>query len=277
VEAGLQAHDPAMDYVTDVFVGPRKDGAEKNMAVDYVRHGIELSRLSDAEMAARFNVELSRAVRYEAKRSEAAERLIGMHKRHGEGVACVLEKMIQEHARRLVQGSLEDSSLLALFLGTKQLEAQRQEAQARKDAFGAAKELDRITTDSQLIENVFSSVLAKFHDEKRRRPPKRAKLLKREAVIFGAILLGRQGVKYCHFLQERGIRPKWSDFGHESYPKSYLSGGPWRKKIHDEKTRAKSRMNRYTDAELANAFSSHLSDLIDELRRILSTRARSQS
>ncbi len=278
VEAGLQAHDPAMDYVTDVFVGPRKDGAEKNMAVDYVRHGIELSRLSDAEMAARFNVELSRAVRYEAKRSEAAERLIAMHKRHGEGVACVLEKMIREQAGKLVQGTLDESSLLALFLGKKHLDAQRQEAPARAgEKSGAVNEPALITTDSQKMENVFSSVLAKFHDEKRRRPPKRAKLLKREAVIFGAILLGRQGVKYCHFLQERGIRPKWSDFGHESYPKGYLSGGPWRKKIHDEKTRAKSRMNRYTDAELANAFSSHLSDLIDELRRILSTRARSQS
>jgi 7-cyano-7-deazaguanine synthase in queuosine biosynthesis len=163
VEAGLQAHDSDMDYVTDVFVGPRKDGAEKNMAVDYLRHGLELSRLSESEMAAHFNAELSRAVRYETKRSEAAERLIAMHKRHGEGVACVLEKMIQEQAGKLVQGTLDESSLLALFLGKKHLEAQRQEAPARKEGqSGAVKDLDGITTDSQTMEKLLSSILAKF-------------------------------------------------------------------------------------------------------------------
>jgi len=46
------------------------------MAVDYARHGIELWRRSESELAALFNAELSRAVRYEPKHSEAADKII---------------------------------------------------------------------------------------------------------------------------------------------------------------------------------------------------------
>jgi hypothetical protein len=53
------------------------------MAVDYARHGIELSVSSETDLATRFNSELSRAVRHESKRSEAAQQIIAMHKRHG--------------------------------------------------------------------------------------------------------------------------------------------------------------------------------------------------
>jgi len=78
IGAGLSAYDLDTDYVTDVFVGPRKEGPEKSVAVDYSRHGIELSLRSEEELAVRFNAELSRAVRYEPKRSEAAENIIAM-------------------------------------------------------------------------------------------------------------------------------------------------------------------------------------------------------
>ncbi len=278
VDAGLQAHDSDMDYVTDVFVGPRKDGAEKNMAVDYVRHGIELSRLSEAEIATRFNVELSRSVRYEPKRSEAAEQLIAMHKRHGEGVARVLQEKIAEQAGKLVQGTLDDSSLLALVIGKKCLESQGQEAEEAEEEekqSGTSKSQNGITTDRKTLQELLSSVLDKFNVEPRRPPPKERKLLKRDAVIFAAILLGLEGMRYCSFLQEREIRPKWSDSepSSQSYPKSYQAGDPLRKKVQDEKTRAKSRMNRYTEAELADAFSAYVPDRLDILRRALSNRA----
>ncbi len=140
--AGLQAHDPETDYVTDVFVGPRNEGVEKSMAVDYVRHGIELSRLSESGLAERFNAELSRAVRYEPKRSEAAEMLISMHQRHGEVVTRVLQEKIAEQAEKLVKGTMDDSSLLALFLGKKHLEYKGHEAEAKEEVGpGAAKRI----------------------------------------------------------------------------------------------------------------------------------------
>jgi REase_DpnII-MboI len=120
--AGLLPYDPDADYVSDVFTGSRKDGQEKNMAVDYARHGIELYRLSESELASVFNAEISRAVRYEPKRSEAAEKIIQMHKRHGEVVTRVLQGKIAEQAVMVVAGTIDPSSLVALVIGGKHLE-----------------------------------------------------------------------------------------------------------------------------------------------------------
>jgi hypothetical protein len=263
--AGLLTYDPDTDYESDVFLGARKDGSEKSMAVDYVRHGIELGRISESELAARFNAELSRAVRYEPKRSEAAERFISMHMRHGEVVTRVLEGKIAEQAEKLVKGSLDDSSLLALVIGQKHL----------------AKGQDGTATDSlarpqnaapATVEEFISSVLAKFPRPAQGRVRRKGKLGRRDTILFAAILLELEGTKYCSFLQDQGIRPKWSDSSPVSYPKSYQAGEPWRKKVQDEKTRAKVRMRRYGGSELADAFSAHLPDRLDELRRLLSTR-----
>jgi hypothetical protein len=99
--AGLLTSDPEGDYVSDVFVGPRKEGPEKNMAADFARHGIELFQRSESELATLFNAELTRAVRYEPKRNEAAEKLIAMHKRHGESVTRVLQQTVAENAREI--------------------------------------------------------------------------------------------------------------------------------------------------------------------------------
>ena len=70
--ADMTASDPARDYVVDVFTGPRKPGYEQNMAVDYARHALELSLMDDVTIAASFNGEISRAVRHEHNRGEAA-------------------------------------------------------------------------------------------------------------------------------------------------------------------------------------------------------------
>ena len=120
--AGLISHDSDADYVSDVFLGARKEGYEKSMAVDYVSHGMKLHRLSETELATVFNAEITRAVRYETKRSEAAEKIISMHKRHGEVVTRVLQEKIVEQAGRVVEGTIDDSSLLALVIGRKHLE-----------------------------------------------------------------------------------------------------------------------------------------------------------
>ena len=115
--AGLDEHDAEHDYESDVFRGPRKDGYEKNMAVDYVRHALELSRLTPEEMAAQFNRDLGRAVRFFPKRSEAARLFIQMHKRHGHSVENVMIQHLQRNVADLVAGKLAQSSLLALVAG----------------------------------------------------------------------------------------------------------------------------------------------------------------
>ncbi len=111
------ANDPETDYVVDVFAGPRKNGYEQNMAVDYVRHAYELCGMSEDEMATTFNTELARAARPYAKRTEAACKFIEMHKRHGEAVKQVIDNQFRTHYSRFFTDPLPPSSLLAKVAG----------------------------------------------------------------------------------------------------------------------------------------------------------------
>jgi 7-cyano-7-deazaguanine synthase in queuosine biosynthesis len=120
--SGCSQYDRVTDYVSDVFTGPRKDGYQKNIAVDYVRHGVELQRMSEGEIFSKFNSELSRAVRFEQKPSEAAQRLIKMHRQHGENVVQVLRDELGRHSGELLCAGLDQSSLLCMAVGGKHLE-----------------------------------------------------------------------------------------------------------------------------------------------------------
>ena len=264
IATGLQAYDLEVDYASDVFVGPRKDGPEKNMAVDYTRHGIELGRRAESELAGLFNFELSRAVRYEPKRSEAAERIVSMHKRHGEVVTRVLREKIAEHAAELVDGTLESTSLLALVIGKNHLERQDQ-------LLAKAQVTSSVMPIS--AEEIIASVFARIGQPalKRAKPPQSPS--KRDTVIFAAILLELKGPSYCAFLNDHKIKPKWSDSGSATtYPTSYEMGDRWRKKVQDEKTRASARMSRYADSELANAFITYLPEEFDKVSPLLHSR-----
>lgn len=117
IATGQEEHDPGTDYVSDVFIGPRKEGYEKNMAVNYVRHALELSDMSEEEIGCKFNQEISRAVRFTANASDAALQLIKMHQRHGLAVKEVLEAQFQENVKRLFEGQLERSSMLGVIAG----------------------------------------------------------------------------------------------------------------------------------------------------------------
>lgn len=282
--AGLLAYDSNADYVSDVFVGPRKDGPEKSMAVDYARHGIELCQRSESELAAAFNAELSRAVRYEPKRSEAAERIISMHKRHGEVVTRVLQEKIAEHAAKLVEGTIDDSSLLALVVGKKHLEYKSQLADEPEED-GPAKNQGAMKSTLSVqpqnaalakVEELLQSLLARFGSVPAPEPIKTGKKPrkpgKRDTVLFAAILMELKGPRYCSFLQDHGIKPKWSDSGPATYPKSYQFGDPWRKRVQDEKTRAKVRMNNYAGSELATALNNYLPDEFDKINPLLYSR-----
>jgi hypothetical protein len=283
--AGLLAYDSEADYVSDVFVGPRKEGPEKNMAVDYTRHGIELWRRSESELATLFNAELTRAVRYESKRSEAAESLISMHKRHGAIVTQVLRQQIVENATKLVEGAIDDTSMLALVIGKEHLKYQSQlvaepgEHEPAKSQ-GAMKSPSSVQPQNAAlarVEELLQSLLARFGSVPAPEPIKkrrmRRKLGKRDTVIFAAILMGLKGIRYCSFLHDHGFRPRWPDSAPAAtYRKSYLSGDPWRKKVQDEKTRAKLRMNRYARSEIATALSTYLPEEFDQISPFLHSR-----
>jgi hypothetical protein len=276
--AGLLAYDSEADYVSDVFVGPRKEGPEKKMAVDYARHGIELSRRSESELAALFNAELARAVRYDPKRSEAAERIISMHKRHGEVVARVLQKKVVEQAAKLVDGTIDRSSLVALVVGKRHLEKQDKAPDAKEyEHSGRTKNQAGMSASpglgaenmAPIVEEILKSIFAKIGAPAERRVRRKGRLTKRDTVIFAAILMDLRGTRYCSFLQNYGLRPKWSDSGPATYLQSYQIGSPWRKKVQDEKSRAKARMERYANSELANAFNTYVPDKFSSLTPLL--------
>jgi hypothetical protein len=123
IAAGLSKFDEQTDYESDVFIGERKDGRDKNMAVDFARHAVELARMSQAEIAGKFNLELTRAVRPFDRKRDVAQRLIETHQRHAACVEKVLSEQLSEHSPQLLAGSLPDSCMLNLIAGGKHRES----------------------------------------------------------------------------------------------------------------------------------------------------------
>ncbi len=123
--AGQADNDPDDDYASDVFTGKRKDGYEQGMAVDYVAHGIRLSRMSPEHMGEAFNRDIARAVRYMhgERASDVASKWIDMHRRHGADVARIVEEQMKDHASDLMAGQLEPTSLLAKVYGQEHLKS----------------------------------------------------------------------------------------------------------------------------------------------------------
>ena len=101
---------------------------------------------------------------------------------------------------------------------------------------------------------------------------KKRKLAKADTVMFTAIILGLESTKYCAFLDNHGIRPNWPDSGPSTYSKAYKDGDPWRKKIQDQKTRARQRMSNYISSELAQAMVKYLPDEFDQISPLLNSR-----
>lgn len=119
--ANQEEYDLETDYVSDVFTGKRKEGYEINMAVNYARHAKELAEMNDQEIGRKFNLDISRAARCFAKKSEAAQQIVEMHKKHGESVANVLQTHIQNNSKSLFDGQLQKSSMIAMIAGQQHL------------------------------------------------------------------------------------------------------------------------------------------------------------
>src|SRR5438132_1756713 len=95
---------------------------------------------------------------------------------------------------------------------------------------------------------------------------------RRDSTVFAAIILDLKGMRYCSFLKDHGVKPKWSEPCPSNYCAGYQAGNPWQKKIQDEKSRAKARMEGYTDPALADAFNFYLPDSFKELSGLLNSR-----
>lgn len=259
--AGLLASDPITDYVADVFTGARPKQLDRSIAIDYALHGIELDRQSETEIASTFNAEITRAVRYEARRGEAAQSIISMHKRHGSTVRRVLEEQLRLNAPKLIDRTLESNSLLGLIIGERYLP--RSDGESSQSASG------------KLLSRLEEEVLNRIANPSAATRPKRSAKSgpnKRETILFAAILSNLEGLRYCSFLDRHKVRPKWADEGPSGYRSSYLHNAGYKKKVQDEKSRAKKRMDGHTDPMLADAFVTYLPTEFETLSQFLDSR-----
>jgi hypothetical protein len=141
-----------------------------------------------------------------------------------------------------------------------------------KSAFSVQPQNAALAKLEELLQSLLARVGSVPAQELVKKRRTRRKLGKRDTVLFAAILREFKGVGYCSFLDKHRIRPKWSDSGPATYTKSYQIGHPWRKKVQDEKARAKLRMNGYASSELANAINTYLPDEFDEISPSLHSR-----
>jgi hypothetical protein len=124
------------------------------------------------------------------------------------------------------------------------------------------------------IQETLAIILAKVDTSPRRgdSTKRQRKPTKPETVMFAAILLELRGMKYCSYLHEHGIKPRWPESDSNTFPRAYQAGDPWRKKIQDQKTRLKLRMDDYSQPELAIALNAYLPDEFDRLSALLNSR-----
>jgi len=273
--AGLLSKDPETDYVSDVFIGARPKPLDRSIAIDYTRHGIELERRSDVEIAGMFNAEIGRAVRYESKGRESAEALIAMYRRHGTVVRRVLEEQLRTNAPRLIDRSLEETSLLALAIGQNYLPPSESLAGALSDQDSGEKSdsssaQSLILTKLDEILKVFEAGVG-IQPQRRKAREKPGFPTKRDTILFAAIASNLKGPKYCDFLDKHKVKPKWSDDGPKSYRGSYMGGSSYPKKVQDEKTRAKQRMSKHSDPVLMEAFVTYLGSEFDRLKTLFTS------
>lgn len=122
IASGHPELDPESDYNVPVLTGARNDAADRTMAINYVRHAFELANSSAEQIAARFNTEFSRAARAFQNPTSASRTLIDTHLRHGATVRKVIGGSISEHSMDMLDGEIENTSLLGLVFERRHLE-----------------------------------------------------------------------------------------------------------------------------------------------------------
>lgn len=106
-----------IDYQNDVFTSTRKDGYDKNIAINFSRHVFELSNMNDNDFLTKFNMELSRAARYFDDKQKAINEFIRMHLEYGKYAVAVIERIFNQNTHLLLKGKLSETSMLGMLAG----------------------------------------------------------------------------------------------------------------------------------------------------------------
>ena len=142
-----------------------------------------------------------------------------------------------EEAKKIVAGWIKDK-----IAHWKDITSRETEAAVLKDLAGV--------THAGLAERKLREANA---EPARRKPSIRRKTNPwREARFFAAIQASLEGMEYCRFIDSMGVRPleAWISEGCPgTYAGAYRVGEPWRKKIQDQKNKAKCRFGGTAPAE----------------------------
>lgn len=116
--AGLQAHDPAESYATDVLFGARDDTPSRTLAVEWTRHALRLGQIGEAEFLQSFGMSVSQAMQTVPPDQQESHfrSIVAMHRRHGAAVEAVLQRAMADNARDLTRKALPASGLVRLWL-----------------------------------------------------------------------------------------------------------------------------------------------------------------
>jgi hypothetical protein len=112
--AGLGSHDPAEGYATQVLTGERSTEASRVLALDWTRHAIRLTQMSDQQFFQHYGLEFSRLLqaRPDLSSSELARSILAMHRHHGEGVIRAISQAVSDNSDAILKQTLPETSLL---------------------------------------------------------------------------------------------------------------------------------------------------------------------
>ena len=114
--AGQEEEDPVEAYKTDLFLGSRQPGPDREMALAFIRSSSEINRMTDVVFFARYG-ETSRIVGFFTEPADAVgTRIFDLYRRHAAGVCRVFDGSITLHAAKLREGSLPSDCLLSLIV-----------------------------------------------------------------------------------------------------------------------------------------------------------------
>lgn len=114
VAAGAEEYDPAEAYKVDLFVGDRREGPQRALALGMISFA-RRAHGADADTVFGYFPELSRVIGSTTMPAAAAgKNFHDLLLRHGEAVLVAMERGYEQHRRALAEGVLPESCLLRM-------------------------------------------------------------------------------------------------------------------------------------------------------------------
>ena len=126
IAAGLADADPVEAYAIDPLYGPRTDLRDRELALGYAQNARQFATMNPLQFSSTFG-EAQRAIRFlDEPASSGADRLMGLHKRHGAAVNTVIDEAMRSTVSALAEEHLDPNCLVSLigqniFSGSKPL------------------------------------------------------------------------------------------------------------------------------------------------------------